>query len=182
MIERAAVNFHRALYQQSRYAVPISSTNLSTLNDLGDAKKVVIEKIPRPSSTEPARLGHQGPHRVDSPAGRGGDQRLRQGEAAGACRELSGGVALIKVGAATEIEMKEKKARVEDALHATRAAIEEGVVAGGGVALIRALKALEKLEGINEDQTIGIRILARAIEKPRTNIVIKRLRGCGGHS
>src|SRR2546430_17285061 len=67
--------------------------------------------------------------------------------------------------------MKEKKARVEDALHATRAAIEEGVVPGGGVALIRALKALDKLEGANEDQTVGIRILARAIEEPLRNIV-----------
>jgi chaperonin GroEL len=85
--------------------------------------------------------------------------------------KLSGGVALIKVGAATEIEMKEKKARVEDALHATRAAVEEGVVPGGGVALIRALKALDKLEGANEDQTVGIRILARSIEEPLRNIV-----------
>ena len=73
--------------------------------------------------------------------------------------KLSGGVAVIKVGAATEIEMKEKKARVEDALHATRAAVEEGVVPGGGVALIRALKGIEKLEGANEDQNVGIRIL-----------------------
>ena len=78
--------------------------------------------------------------------------------------KLSGGVAVIKVGAATEIEMKEKKARVEDALHATRAAVEEGVVPGGGVALIRALKALDKLEGANEDQTVGIRIL-RALDR-----------------
>ncbi|HVF17104.1 MAG TPA: TCP-1/cpn60 chaperonin family protein, partial [Steroidobacteraceae bacterium] len=85
--------------------------------------------------------------------------------------KLSGGVAVIKVGAATEIEMKEKKARVEDALHATRAAVEEGVVPGGGVALIRALKALEKLEGANEDQTVGIRILARSIEEPLRQIV-----------
>ena len=68
---------------------------------------------------------------------------------------------MIKVGAATEIEMKEKKARVEDALHATRAAVEEGVVPGGGVALIRAQKALDKLEGANEDQTVGIAILRR---------------------
>jgi chaperonin GroEL len=67
--------------------------------------------------------------------------------------------------------MKEKKARVEDALHATRAAVEEGVVPGGGVALIRALKSLEKLEGANEDQTVGIRILARAIEEPLRQIV-----------
>jgi chaperonin GroEL len=80
-------------------------------------------------------------------------------------------VALIKVGAATEIEMKEKKARVEDALHASRAAVDEGVVPGGGVALIRTLEALDKLEGANEDQTAGIRILARSIEEPLRNIV-----------
>ena len=85
--------------------------------------------------------------------------------------KLSGGVAVIKVGAATEIEMKEKKARVEDALHATRAAVEEGVVPGGGVALIRAQKALDKLEGANEDQTVGIRILSRSIEEPLRQIV-----------
>jgi chaperonin GroEL len=78
---------------------------------------------------------------------------------------------VIKVGAATEIEMKEKKARVEDALHATRAAVEEGVVPGGGVALVRALKAIEKLVGANEDQTTGIKILARSIEEPLRQIV-----------
>jgi chaperonin GroEL len=75
------------------------------------------------------------------------------------------------VGAATEIEMKEKKARVEDALHATRAAVEEGVVPGGGVALIRVQKALDKMEGANEDQTVGIQILRRAIEEPLRQIV-----------
>src|SRR3984893_5751144 len=85
--------------------------------------------------------------------------------------KLVGCGAGIRVGAATEIEMKEKKARVEDALHATRAAVEEGVVPGGGVALIRALKALDKLEGANEDQTVGIRILARSIEEPLRQIV-----------
>jgi chaperonin GroEL len=85
--------------------------------------------------------------------------------------KLSGGVALIKVGAATEIEMKEKKARVEDALHATRAAVEEGVVPGGGVAFLRALKAIEKLVGANADQTTGIKILARSIEEPLRQIV-----------
>src|SRR3954466_1983909 len=85
--------------------------------------------------------------------------------------KLAGGVAVIKVGAATEVEMKEKKASGEVALPATRAAVEEGVVPGGGVALIRALKALEKLEGANEDQTVGIRILARAIEEPLRQIV-----------
>jgi len=85
--------------------------------------------------------------------------------------KLSGGVAVIKVGAATEVEMKEKKARVEDALHATRAAVEEGVVPGGGVALVRALKAIEKLTGANDDQTTGIRILSRSIEEPLRQIV-----------
>ena len=85
--------------------------------------------------------------------------------------KLSGGVAVIKVGAATEVEMKEKKARVEDALHATRAAVEEGVVPGGGTALIRVLKALKDLEGANEDQTVGIRLLARSIEEPLRQIV-----------
>jgi chaperonin GroEL len=85
--------------------------------------------------------------------------------------KLSGGVAVIKVGAATEVEMKEKKARVEDALHATRAAVEEGVVPGGGVALIRAQKAIEKLQGKNEDQNFGIKILVRSIEEPLRQIV-----------
>jgi chaperonin GroEL len=85
--------------------------------------------------------------------------------------KLSGGVAVIKVGAATEVEMKEKKARVEDALHATRAAVEEGIVAGGGVALVRASKALDKLKGANDDQTVGINILRRAIQEPLRMIV-----------
>nr|WP_172606863.1 chaperonin GroEL [Legionella feeleii] len=85
--------------------------------------------------------------------------------------KLAGGVAVIKVGAATEIEMKEKKARVEDALHATRAAVEEGIVAGGGVALIRAQKALDGLKGENADQDMGINILRRAIESPLRQIV-----------
>ena len=144
-----------------------------TLNDLGEAKKVVVSK----ENTDPSSAG----------AGKAADIKnyvesiRRQVEEATSdydkeklqerVAKLSGGVALIKVGAATEIEMKEKKARVEDALHATRAAIEEGVVPGGGVALIRALKALDKLEGANEDQTVGIRILARSIEEPLRNIV-----------
>ncbi|HJW07475.1 MAG TPA: chaperonin GroEL, partial [Rhodanobacter sp.] len=85
--------------------------------------------------------------------------------------KLAGGVAVIKVGAATEVEMKEKKARVEDALHATRAAVEEGVVPGGGVALIRALKAVENLKGDNEDQNLGIAITRRALEAPLREIV-----------
>src|SRR6476659_6100713 len=85
--------------------------------------------------------------------------------------KLAGGVAVIKVGASTEVEMKEKKARVEDALHATRAAVEEGVVPGGGVALIRALAAVGKLTGANEDQNHGVQIALRAMEAPLREIV-----------
>jgi chaperonin GroEL len=85
--------------------------------------------------------------------------------------KLSGGVAVLKIGASTEIEMKEKKARVEDALHATRAAVEEGIVAGGGVAFVRATSALEKLKGENIDQTTGIRIIEKALEEPLRQIV-----------
>ncbi len=85
--------------------------------------------------------------------------------------KLAGGVALIKVGAATEMEMKEKKARVEDALHATRAAVEEGIVAGGGVALIRARQGIQSLKGANTDQDAGIKIVMRALEEPLRQIV-----------
>jgi chaperonin GroEL len=143
-----------------------------TLEDLGNARKVVIGKDDttiidgggKPADIK-ARIGmiRQEVESVTSDYDR---EKLQERVA-----KLSGGVALIKVGAATEIEMKEKKARVEDALHATRAAVEEGVVPGGGVALIRALKALDKLAGGNDDQTAGIRILARAIEEPLRNIV-----------
>jgi chaperonin GroEL len=85
--------------------------------------------------------------------------------------KLAGGVAVIKVGATTEIEMKEKKARVEDALHATRAAVEEGIVAGGGVALIRARQAIAKVKGDNHDQDAGVKIVLRAVEEPLRQIV-----------
>jgi chaperonin GroEL len=143
-----------------------------TLDDLGEAKKVVITKE---NTTLIDGAGKAGDikarvesirRQVEESTSDYDKEKLQERVA-----KLSGGVALIKVGAATEIEMKEKKARVEDALHATRAAIEEGVVPGGGVALIRALKALDKLEGANEDQTVGIRILARSIEEPLRNIV-----------
>ena len=143
-----------------------------TLSDLGDAKKVVVTKE-NTTIIDGAGKAEQIKARVESirkqveEATSDYDKEKLQERVA----KLSGGVALIKVGAATEIEMKEKKARVEDALHATRAAIEEGVVPGGGVALIRALKALDQLEGANEDQTMGIRILARSIEEPLRNIV-----------
>jgi len=85
--------------------------------------------------------------------------------------KLSGGVAVLKIGASTEIEMKEKKARVEDALHATRAAVEEGIVPGGGVALVRAISSLDKLKGDNEDQTTGIQIIRKSLEEPLRQIV-----------
>jgi len=143
-----------------------------TLNDLGDAKKVVVEKetttiIDGAGKATDIKARIESIRQQAEEATSDYDKEKLQERVA----KLSGGVALIKVGAATEIEMKEKKGRVEDALHATRAAIEEGVVPGGGVALIRALKALDKLEGANEDQTVGIRILGRSIEEPLRNIV-----------
>src|SRR3984893_5827053 len=148
------------------------SLEKATLSDLGEAKKIVIEKE-NTTIIDGAGKASDIKGRVESirqqieEATSDYDKEKLQERVA----KLSGGVAVIKVGAATEIEMKEKNARVEDALHATRAAIEEGVVPGGGVALIRALKALDKLEGANEDQTVGIRILARSIEEPLRNIV-----------
>jgi chaperonin GroEL len=143
-----------------------------TLNDLGEAKKVVVEKenttiIDGAGKQSDIKARIESIRQQAEEATSDYDKEKLQERVA----KLSGGVALIKVGAATEIEMKEKKARVEDALHATRAAVEEGVVPGGGVALIRALKALDKLEGANEDQTVGIRILARSIEEPLRQIV-----------
>jgi chaperonin GroEL len=144
----------------------------ATLNDLGEAKKVVVEKE-NTTIIDGAGKASDIKARVESIRSQAEEatsdydkEKLQERVA-----KLSGGVAVIKVGAATEIEMKEKKARVEDALHATRAAVEEGVVPGGGVALIRAQKALDKLEGKNEDQTVGIRILTRAIEEPLRQIV-----------
>ena len=86
--------------------------------------------------------------------------------------KLSGGVAVLYVGAATEVEMKEKKDRVDDALHATRAAVEEGIVPGGGVALVRAIASLENLKGENEDESFGINIVKRAMEEPLRQIVL----------
>jgi chaperonin GroEL len=148
------------------------SLEKATLNDLGEAKKVIVEKE---NTTIIDGAGKQADikariesirQQIEEATSDYDKEKLQERVA-----KLSGGVALIKVGAATEVEMKEKKARVEDALHATRAAVEEGVVPGGGVALIRAQKALDKLEGANEDQTVGIRILSRSIEEPLRQIV-----------
>ena len=96
--------------------------------------------------------------------------------------KLAGGVAVLYVGAASEVEMKEKKDRVDDALAATRAAVEEGIIPGGGVAYIRAVEALEKLKGENEDETTGIQIVKRAIEEPLRQIGIERRRRGLGRS
>jgi chaperonin GroEL len=144
----------------------------ATLADLGQAKKIVVEKENTTiidgngkAGEIKARIG-QIKQQIEEATSDYDKEKLQERMA-----KLAGGVAVIKVGAATEIEMKEKKARVEDALHATRAAVEEGVVAGGGVALIRAQKALEKMEGSNEDQAIGIKILSRSIEEPLRQIV-----------
>jgi len=148
------------------------SLEKATLNDLGKAKKIVVEKENTTiidGAGKPADIKgriEQIRAQIEEATSDYDREKLQERVA-----KLSGGVAVIKVGAATEVEMKEKKARVEDALHATRAAVEEGVVPGGGVALVRVQKAIEKLTGANDDQTVGIRILSRAIEEPLRQIV-----------
>ncbi|MEY2696922.1 MAG: chaperonin GroEL [Pseudomonadota bacterium] len=142
------------------------------LTDLGTAKKVQINKentviVDGAGSNEAIRTRVEQIRRQIEETSSDYDREKLQERVA----KLSGGVAVIKVGAATEIEMKEKKARVEDALHATRAAVEEGIVPGGGVALVRAIAALKDLKGSNHDQTIGVSILRRSIEEPLRQIV-----------
>jgi chaperonin GroEL len=139
----------------------------ATLEDLGQAKRVSITKenttIIDGAGDEAAIKGRvvQIRQQIEESTSDYDKEKLQERVA-----KLAGGVAVIKVGAATEVEMKEKKDRVEDALHATRAAVEEGVVAGGGVALIRAASKVAGLEGDNEDQTVGIRLALRAMEAP----------------
>ena len=148
------------------------SLEKATLDDLGHAKKIQVTKE---NTTIIDGAGAEGEikGRVEQiraqieEASSDYDREKLQERVA----KLAGGVAVIKVGAATEVEMKEKKARVEDALHATRAAVEEGVVPGGGVALIRALVATEGLKGDNHDQDTGISIARRAMEEPLRQIV-----------
>ncbi|NIL95109.1 MAG: chaperonin GroEL [Woeseiaceae bacterium] len=147
------------------------SLEKATLDDLGEAKKVqiskenttVIDGAGRPEDIK-GRVD-QINREIEESTSDYDREKLQERVA-----KLSGGVAVIKVGAATEVEMKEKKARVEDALHATRAAVEEGVVAGGGVALIRAIAAI-KVDGDNDDQNVGVNILKRACEEPLRQIV-----------
>lgn len=144
----------------------------ATLEDLGQAKRVTITKenttIIDGAGEEGAIKGRvaQIRQQVEDATSDYDKEKLQERVA-----KLAGGVAVIKVGATTEVEMKEKKDRVEDALHATRAAVEEGVVAGGGVALIRAAAKVAGLEGDNEDQTVGIRLALRAMEAPIRQIV-----------
>jgi chaperonin GroEL len=141
----------------------------ATLKDLGSAKKVVIDKdnttIIEGSGKRAAIEGRCNEIRkqIEDTTSDYDREKLQERLA-----KLAGGVAVLKVGAATETEMKEKKARVEDALHATRAAVEEGVVCGGGVALLRAQKALDGLEESlgDEEQKAGVRIVRRALEEP----------------
>ncbi|HEV7269363.1 chaperonin GroEL [Pseudoxanthomonas sp.] len=144
----------------------------ATINDLGRAKKVVVSKenttiIDGAGDAEriQSRI-KQIKAQIEETSSDYDREKLQERVA-----KLAGGVAVIKVGASTEIEMKEKKARVEDALHATRAAVEEGVVPGGGVALIRALQSIGTLKGANEDQNHGIQIALRAMEAPLREIV-----------
>ncbi len=142
------------------------------IDDLGRAKRVQISKenttiIDGAGSTNDieARVG-QIRKEIEQSTSDYDKEKLQERVA-----KLAGGVAVIRVGAGSEVEMKEKKARVEDALHSTRAAVEEGVVPGGGVAMIRALQAIDKLKGDNEDQNHGILILRRAMEMPLRQIV-----------
>jgi chaperonin GroEL len=139
---------------------------------LGQAEKVIIDKdnttVVNGAGQEEAIKGrvNQIKAQIESTTSDYDREKLQERLA-----KLSGGVAIIYIGAATEVEMKEKKDRVDDALHATRAAVEEGIVAGGGVALVRAQAALEGLEGANDDETTGIAIIRRAIEAPLRTIV-----------
>src|SRR5207253_3297384 len=137
-----------------------------TLNDLGRAKRIVVDKD---NTTLVDGAGKRGDiegrikqirAQIDETTSDYDREKLQERLA-----KLVGGVAVIRVGAATEVEMKEKKARVEDAMHATRAAVEEGIVAGGGVALLRARNALDALE-LDEGQRAGVNIVRRALEEP----------------
>ena len=148
------------------------SLEKASMNDLGEAKKVQVSKENTTiidgagkKSDIKGRIDQINKEIEESTSDY--DREKLQERVA----KLAGGVAVIKVGAGTEIEMKEKKARVEDALHATRAAVEEGVVPGGGVALLRALKGIANLKGSNDDQDVGINILRKAVEEPLRQIV-----------
>ncbi len=144
----------------------------ASLEDLGSAKKIIINKDNTTiidgygSEKEISNRINQIRQQISEATSDYDKEKLQERVA-----KLAGGVAVLKVGAATEVEMKEKKSRVEDALHATRAAVEEGVVAGGGVALVRVAERLNNLTAQNEDQNVGIRVALRAMESPLRQIV-----------
>ncbi len=144
----------------------------ATVSYLGTAKKVVIDKdnttiVEGAGKTEDIKKRiNEIKAQIDKTTSDYDKEKLQERLA-----KLSGGVAVLKIGASTEVEMKEKKARVEDALHATRAAVEEGIVAGGGVALVRAINILDKVEGENIDQTTGVKLVQKALEEPLKQIV-----------
>ncbi len=148
------------------------SLETATLDDLGTAKRIQISKenttiIDGAGKAEEIKgRVKQIEAQIEDTSSDYDREKLQERKA-----KLAGGVAVIKVGAGSEVEMKEKKARVEDALHSTRAAVEEGVVAGGGVTLIRALQAIGDLTGDNEEQNVGIQIAKRAMESPLRQIV-----------
>ena len=147
------------------------SLETATLEDLGSAKRIIVDKE-NTTVVDGAGQAEEIKTRVDQirtqmEASTSDYDREKLQERVA---KLAGGVAVIKVGAATEVEMKEKKARVEDALHATRAAVEEGVVPGGGVALVRALQEISDLTGDNHDQDMGVKIAIRAMEEPMRQI------------
>ncbi|MGD9356548.1 MAG: chaperonin GroEL [Chromatiales bacterium] len=148
------------------------SLEKATLNELGTAKRILITKEETTiidGAGEEANIKarvEQIRAQIEETSSDYDREKLQERLA-----KLAGGVAVIKVGAATEVEMKEKKARVEDALHATRAAVEEGIVPGGGVALVRTLTAIEGLKGDNHDQDVGITLARRAMEEPLRQIV-----------
>jgi len=142
------------------------------ISDLGTAEKVTLDKdnttiVDGAGDKEAiaARVG-QIKAQIESTTSDYDREKLQERLA-----KLAGGVAVLYVGAATEVEMKEKKDRVDDALHATRAAVEEGIIPGGGVALVRSVSSIEGLEGENEDETTGIAIVRRAVEEPLRQIV-----------
>ncbi|MCO7533847.1 chaperonin GroEL [Pseudomonas asiatica] len=147
------------------------SLETATLEHLGNAKRVILSKENTTiidgagADTEIEARVKQIRAQIEETSSDYDREKLQERLA-----KLAGGVAVIKVGAGTEVEMKEKKARVEDALHATRAAVEEGVVPGGGVALVRSLAAIANLKGDNEDQNVGIALLRRAVEAPLRQI------------
>ncbi|MEY2697273.1 MAG: hypothetical protein RL333_1411 [Pseudomonadota bacterium] len=148
------------------------SLEKATIEDLGTAKRIQVSKeettiIDGAGSSEKIQARIVQIRKQAEETSSDYDREKLQERLA----KLAGGVAVIKVGAATEVEMKEKKARVEDALHATRAAVEEGIVPGGGVALIRALQKIKDLKGANHDQDVGISIARRAMEEPLRQIV-----------